>query len=60
MLTAKIKRFLHDRSGATAIEYGLIASIVGAALIGIAGTGGALEGLYEDVRKIIDAMVGTG
>jgi pilus assembly protein Flp/PilA len=28
MLTAKIKAFIHDDGGATAIEYGLIAGLV--------------------------------
>ena len=32
-MTAPIKRFRHDESGATAIEYGLLIGLMGAALI---------------------------
>ena len=31
-------RFIKDESGATAIEYGLIAALIGVALIGVLGT----------------------
>jgi pilus assembly protein Flp/PilA len=34
MLTARIKAFASDESGATAIEYGLIAALVAVAIIG--------------------------
>jgi len=33
-----IKRFAEDQSGATAIEYGLIASLIAVAIITILGT----------------------
>lgn len=34
MLTARIKAFASDESGATAIEYGLIAGLIAVAIIG--------------------------
>ena len=33
-----VKRFLHDESGATAIEYGLIAALIAVVLIGVLTT----------------------
>jgi pilus assembly protein Flp/PilA len=33
-LMSKIKTFIRDESGATAIEYGLIAALIGVAIIG--------------------------
>jgi pilus assembly protein Flp/PilA len=47
MLRTAIARFLRDQSGATAIEYGLIAALIAAALIGTLGVFGAnLSNLY--------------
>ncbi len=37
-MTQLLKRFAHDESGATAIEYGLIASLIAVAIIAILGT----------------------
>jgi pilus assembly protein Flp/PilA len=37
-MTQLFKRFAHDESGATAIEYGLIASLIAVAIIAILGT----------------------
>lgn len=53
-----LRRFLRDEGGATAIEYGLIVGIIGAALIAIAGTGGSLEALYDKMRAIVTALGG--
>jgi pilus assembly protein Flp/PilA len=39
-----IKRFLKDESGATAIEYGLIAALISVAIIGAATTMGTKLG----------------
>ncbi|CAN0627570.1 pilus assembly protein Flp/PilA [Burkholderia multivorans] len=36
----KVKQFLRDQDGVTAIEYGLIASLIGVAIIGGAYTVG--------------------
>lgn len=45
-----IKRFGQDDSGATAIEYGLIASLVGIAIIGASkALGTKLTGTFSNV-----------
>ena len=38
-------RFVKDQSGATAIEYGLIASLIGVAIIGAVTTTGSKLGI---------------
>ena len=51
-MTIKIvfKTFLRDESGATAIEYGLIAALIAVGLIGGARAfSGSLNGLFTDV-----------
>ena len=43
-------RFLKDESGATAIEYGLIASLIGVAIIaGVRALGTKLSGTFANV-----------
>jgi len=37
-MTKFLKKFVKDESGATAIEYGLIAALIAVALIGVLGT----------------------
>jgi len=45
-----LARFAHDDSGATAIEYGLIAAIVGVGIIaGLTPLRTALVGTFNDV-----------
>jgi pilus assembly protein Flp/PilA len=45
-----IARFVKDESGATAIEYGLIASLVGVAIIvGATALGGKLNTAFTDL-----------
>ena len=47
-------RFAKDESGATAIEYGLIATLVGVAIIaGAAALGSALNTLFNDLSDEI-------
>ena len=47
-----ISRFLEDESGATAIEYGLIAAIVGVGIIASLGTlQNALSGMFGNVSS---------
>jgi pilus assembly protein Flp/PilA len=41
MLTSAIKRFIADEEGVTAIEYGLIAALIGVAIATAAATIGA-------------------
>jgi pilus assembly protein Flp/PilA len=43
-------RFLKSESGATAIEYGLIASLIGVAIIGaVSATGNGLSGTFNNI-----------
>ena len=53
-----IRGFRKDERGATAIKYGLIVGIMSLVVVAIAGTGGALDGIYTKVSEIISAMVG--
>lgn len=53
-----VKRFLKDESGATAIEYGLIASLVSVAILAALNNfGDATEAMYN---KIETAVVNAG
>jgi pilus assembly protein Flp/PilA len=46
-----IRKFLADQSGATSIEYGLIAAGIGVALITLVGNvGDELRSLFTDLR----------
>ena len=58
MLT-KFKRFLRDESGATAIEYGLIAALVSvAAIVALTALGNALENIFTVVSdKLNEAAI---
>jgi pilus assembly protein Flp/PilA len=50
-----LKRFLHEESGATAIEYGLIAGLVAVAIItALTMLGGSLDNLFSDVATQVD------
>ena len=48
-----LKRFFRDESGATAIEYGLIAAIVGVGLIA------ALGGLKNELNSTFNKVGGS-
>lgn len=51
-----IKNFANDESGATAIEYGLIAALIAVAIIGAVGLlGGKLKTTFESVTTGMDA-----
>ena len=50
-----LARFAHDESGATAIEYGLIAAIVGVGIIaGLTTLQEAMNGIFETVSGKLD------
>ena len=57
------KRFVSDESGATAIEYGLIAAIMGVAVVTIfTAFGGKLKGAFETLGTGLETQatkVGT-
>ncbi|MFM2248565.1 MAG: hypothetical protein RL071_4640 [Pseudomonadota bacterium] len=51
-----IKRFIKDESGATAIEYGLIAGLVAVAVIAaLTALGGSLNNLFSDISDTVAA-----
>jgi len=48
-------RFIKDESGATAIEYGLIAALIGVGLVAILGTlSTSLDGVFQDAATALD------
>lgn len=60
-MKATIREFIKDESGATAIEYGLIAALVSVAAIVALGTmGDALETMFESVATILNGAVTGG
>ncbi len=47
-----MKRFVKDESGATAIEYGLIASLIGVAIIaGASALGTSLNSTFQGISS---------
>ena len=55
MLRRFVKKFVRDESGATAIEYGLIAAGIAVAIIAAVGLlGDSLTVLFEDVTTELD------
>jgi pilus assembly protein Flp/PilA len=50
-----IARFFNDESGATAIEYGLIAALIAVGIIAAATTlGNSLSGLFNQISDELD------
>ena len=50
-----VQKFLNDESGATAIEYGLIAALIAVGIIAAATTlGGSLSGLFNRISGRLD------
>ena len=57
-MTKFVSRFANDESGATAIEYGLIASGIAVAIIAAVQTiGSSLDSMYESINTEIDTTV---
>lgn len=51
-MTDQLKRFLASRSGATAIEYGLLASLIAVAIIAtLIGLGGKMQTTYNEISS---------
>ncbi len=49
---AKFARFVRDESGATAIEYGLIATLIGVAIIlGATALGTRLNDVFDGIKN---------
>lgn len=55
-----LKEMLQDNSGATAIEYGLIAALISvAAIVAMTAIGGSLDTLFTTVSDELDTAVGS-
>ena len=57
-----VRKFASDRSGATAIEYGLIAALVClGAMSAMFALGGTMSGMYIMIRDtLVSAATGSG
>jgi pilus assembly protein Flp/PilA len=56
---SKLIRFLKNEEGATAIEYGLIASLIAVAIVGVLLTlGPALSGVFTKVQTALTPAAG--
>ena len=54
-----LKTLFNDESGATAIEYGLIAALVSvAAIAALEAMGGSLTAMFEAVSEALEGAVG--
>lgn len=52
-----LRRFLQDESGATAIEYGLIASLLFLGIVSaIAAFGDSMTSMYEKIRDATEEV----
>lgn len=52
-----IKNFINDESGATAIEYGLIAALIAVAMIaGASQLGNSIDDKFTDIAGALDAV----
>ncbi len=50
-------RFIKDESGATAIEYGLIAALIAVAIIGaVTAVGGSVSDQFTEIGATLDAV----
>ncbi len=55
------KQLIHDESGASAIEYGLLAALVSvAAIAALQAVGGSLIDMFTSVSGQVDSSVATG
>lgn len=58
-MVSVIKRFVQDESGATAIEYGLIAALVSvAAILALQSLGSSLNQMFTRVSGTLGSAVG--
>ena len=52
-----LKRFVRDENGATAIEYGLICSLIGVALtLSLSELGQTISSMFEQVTRALDGV----
>ncbi len=60
-MKSHLARFVKDESGATAIEYGLIAALVSVGIATILGTVGTnLIGVFQDIATKLSSAVSGG
>ncbi len=60
-MTKLFARFAKDESGATAIEYGLIAALIAVGIIGAATTlGSSISDTFGRVSTELDGAIATG
>ena len=60
-MTSTLTQFLTDESGATAIEYGLIAALVSVAAIGaLTALGGSLNTMFQTVSSAVATATSGG
>ena len=56
-----LKKFLKNEDGATAIEYGLIAALIGVAIIiAVSAVGDSLNSTFNAVSTELDGATGGG
>ncbi|MBM7043672.1 Flp family type IVb pilin [Rhizobium lusitanum] len=56
-----VRRFFNDRTGATVIEYGLIAALMSAAIIsGVGAFGGSLATVFNTLSNTIQNSAASG
>ncbi len=54
-------KFFQNESGATAIEYGLIAALIAVAIIGaVSSVGGSVETTFDEISDRIDDADSSG
>ncbi len=59
MCRKKLSRIIRDQSGATAIEYGLLAGLISAAAIGVlTSLGVSLSSVYNTVTVTLTGVLG--
>lgn len=55
-MTKFVSRFMNDESGATAIEYGLIAALIAVVIItAVSALGTKLTGVFEGIKTDLNA-----
>lgn len=54
-------RFAKDESGATAIEYGLIAGLISVVIItAVQAIGGSVQDIFEAIQAALEGVTGGG
>jgi|CXWL01.1.fsa_nt_gi pilus assembly protein Flp/PilA len=60
-MRSTFNRLFKDESGATMIEYGLIAALISvAAIVALTAMGGSLQTMFNTVSTALDTAVGSG